>query len=80
MSREKSKINDLQSKDREFPEKASVSIQEPIVISFDEYFRKALALNPEVHNHHKAPMRSFAEQRGLEVGTEKQFDEIFKSY
>lgn len=78
--KEKSKKNDLQSEDREFPDKSSVAVQEPRVISFDVYFRKMQAVNPKVHAHHKAPMKRFAEQRGLKEATEEQFDEIFRSY
>lgn len=78
--REKSKKNDLQSEDKEFPERGSVSIQEPRVISFDVYFRKMIATKPQVQDHHKAPMRRFAEAKGLLEATEEQFDEIFRSY
>lgn len=78
--KEKSKKNDLQSEDREFPDNDSVAVQEPRIMSFDVYFRKMQATNPQVHAHHKVPMRSFAEQRGLQDATEEQFDEIFRSY
>lgn len=78
--KEKNKRNDLQSEDREIPNKASVSDEEPRVMSFDVYFLKLMAVDNKVHNHHKAPMKSFAEQKGLMTGTEEQFDEIFGSY
>lgn len=78
--KENSKKNDLQSKDREFPEKHSVAVQGPRVMSFDVYFCKMQAKNKKVQAHHKAPMRCFAEQRGLKDATEEQFDEIFRSY
>ena len=77
--KEKSKRNDLQSENREIPGKASVAMQEPHVISFDVYFRKMQALDSRIQNHHKAPMKRFAEQNGLHNATEKQFDEIFRS-
>lgn len=78
--REKIKRNDLQSEDKEFPEKAAVATQEPRVMSFDVYFSKQLAQDPTVFKHHKAPMKQFAEARGLKDATEEQFDEIFRSY
>lgn len=78
--KEKSKKNDLQSDDREFPSKVSVSSKEPRVMNFDVYFMKVMKMNPKVQKHHKAPMKKFAEQRGLLNGTEEQFDEIFRSY
>lgn len=49
-------------------------------MSFDVYFSKMQAQNPRVYKHHKAPMRQFAEARGLTDATEEQFDEIFRSY
>lgn len=49
-------------------------------MSFDVYFLMVQAKNPKVQAHHKAPMRSFAEGRGLVIATEEQFDEIFGSY
>ena len=78
--REKSKRNDLQSEDREIPGNSSVAAQGPRVMSFDVYFRKMQARDPKIHAHHKAPMKRFAEQRGLEKATEEKFDEIFRSY
>lgn len=78
--REKSKKNDLQSEDREFPDKGTVAVQEPRVMSFDVYFCKMQAMDPKVYAHHKAPMKLFAEQKGLRDATEEQFDEIFGSY
>lgn len=78
--REKSKKNDLQSEDKEFPEKGSVAEQEPRVMSFDVYFLMMKAKDRKVQAHHKAPMKRFAEQRGLQDATEEQFDEIFRSY
>ena len=80
MNREKSKRNGLESDEREFPDKRSVSTQEPRVMSFDAYFQKVMSKNSKVYGHHKAPMRHFAEQRGLADATEEQFDEIFRSY
>jgi hypothetical protein len=78
--KEKNKRNDLQSEDRESPSNSSVAAREPHVISFDVYFRKVQSRNPRVYDHHKAPMKRFAEQRGLNDATEEKFDEIFKSY
>jgi len=78
--KEKSKRNDLQSEDREIPDNVSVAAQGPRVITFDVYFRKVQARNPKVHAHHRAPMKRFAEQRGVDEATEEKFDEIFRSY
>lgn len=80
MSKEKSKRNDLQSEDREFPEKVSVPKQEPKLVSFDIYFRKMMFKDKSVQEHHKAPMKNFAIRRGLSEATEEQFEEIFRSY
>ncbi len=74
--REKSKRNDLQSEDRELPELVA---QEPRVMSFDVYFSKLVATG-RVQSHHKAPMRSYAEQRGVTEATDQRFEEIFRSY
>lgn len=49
------------------------------VVSFDAYFRRLVATS-KAQEHHKAPMRRFAEQRGATDATEQQFDEIFRSY
>lgn len=77
--REKSKKNDLQSEDKELPE-GSVAEQGLRVMSFDVYFRKMQAMDPKIHAHHKAPMKRFAEQNGLQEATEEQFAKIFRSY
>jgi hypothetical protein len=80
MSKEKSKRNDLQSDDREIPSKASVPLKEPRIMSFDVYFVKMKAQNPKIHEHHKVPMKRFAERKGCLEATEEQFEKIFRSY
>lgn len=78
--KEKRRIDTLQSEDREFPGNEALSTQKPHVMSFDVYFRMMQVRNPKVHAHHKAPMKHFAEHKGLSDATEEQFDEIFRSY
>lgn len=50
------------------------------VLSFDVYFQGLMKKNPKVYAHHKAPMRTYAESKGLSVATEEEFDRIFRLY
>ena len=51
------------------------------VVSFDAYFSKLVRSNPKIMIHHKAPMRHYAESKGLkDAATEAEFDEAVKQY
>jgi hypothetical protein len=51
------------------------------VLSFDAYFSGLMTEKRGfILPHHKAPMRSYAESKGLVTGTREQFDELFKVY
>jgi len=49
-------------------------------ISFDAYFQMLMSTEDRILVHHKAPMRRYAEQKGLEDATKEEFDKIFKLY
>ena len=50
------------------------------VMSFDVYFQGLMKKNSKILVHHKAPMRKYAELKGLKEGSEEQFDRIFRLY
>jgi hypothetical protein len=77
MNKEKSRKNAVESESRQLSEEVTEPSE---VLSFDAYFKKLLATKPSVQPHHKFPMKKYAEAKGFEVATEKQFDEIFGSY
>lgn len=49
------------------------------LLSFDVYFQGLIQKNKAL-SHHKAPMRKYAEDLGVEEGTKEEFDSIFKRY
>lgn len=69
----KNRKNELESEHR-------VNNKAEVVMEFDLYFQKLIAKGDRIYPHHKAPMRCFAESKGLKRATEAQFDEIFKNY
>ena len=81
--REKNQKKEIKSEDREKEKTVDTSRQKKLdkVISFDVYFQKLMRDRPHVLIHHKAPMRKFAEQKGLkDAATEAEFEEAFKLY
>jgi len=53
---------------------------EKTTISFDTYFQILMKLKPGILAHHKAPMRNYAESKGLKRATREEFDQIFRLY
>lgn len=52
-----------------------------IVLSFDLYFVGLMAEKRGlILPHHKAPMKKYAEAKGIIQGTKEEFDELFKVY
>lgn len=55
--------------------------QEKDKISFDAYFQQLMRQHMEILAHHKAPMKRFAEGKGLKGPCKKEdFDKIFEKY
>ena len=50
------------------------------VISFDAYFQLMMKKSSSIAPHHKAPMRKYAESKGLKEATEKEFNRVFRIY
>ena len=50
------------------------------ILSFDVYFQTLMRKDSKVQSHHKAPMRKYAEAKGLIEATEEEFDRIFRLY
>ncbi len=51
------------------------------LITFDAYFMKLVRNDPKILPHHKAPMRQYAESKGLEgAATEEDFKLAFERY
>lgn len=50
------------------------------IINFDAYFQKLMRKDSKILIHHKAPMRKYAEENGLDTATEKEFDSVFAKY
>jgi len=73
----KLKVNGIESGSRELSEE---NVESQPVISFDMYFRKMLVTREGTHQHHKLPMKQYAEANGLVEATEEQFEQIFRSY
>lgn len=55
--------------------------QEATRMTFDVYFQKLMRIGSNIYLHHKAPMRQYAESKGL-IGavTEAEFDDAFRDY
>jgi hypothetical protein len=70
----KNRKNELESEYRTGNKEAAT------VLEFDLYFQKLISKDDKIYPHHKAPMRCFAESKGLMKATEAEFDEIFKNY
>ena len=51
-----------------------------LLISFDVYFQRLMKQSPGIFPHHKAPMRSYADSKGLKEATKDDFDRIFRMY
>lgn len=75
MSKVKYIKNDLESDYRQ-----ELGDTQETELDFDLYFQKLMTKSLNVLPHHKAPMRKFAESKGLTKATERQFDEVFKNY
>lgn len=81
MSRTKKSKSELKLEDKQASGKsAAPSRNLEKVMSFDAYFSKMRSKNPQVLLHHKAPMRKYAEQKGLVTAKESEFDEAFERY
>lgn len=51
------------------------------ILSFDAYFSGLMVEKRGfIFPHHKAPMRKYAESKGIIDGTKAEFDELFKVY
>lgn len=50
------------------------------VFSFDAYFQGLMRENSKIYPHHKAPMKKYAESKGLTEATKEDFDRIFRLY
>lgn len=85
MTRAKNRKKELESEEKveevqesKAPKKSDAPSQ---VTSFDAYFRKLMNKSSKIQMHHKAPMRKYAESKGLgQSASEKDFDEAFKTY
>ena len=87
MSREKKTKKTIQldkNKDEEVVRKKTAAPSRKkaeLLISFDAYFMKLMRMNPKILPHHKAPMRKYAESKGLKgAAKEEDYEKIFKSY
>ncbi len=74
----RAKADTIDNVDLEIAEEVRAPLES--VIAFDVYFIMLLKKNSKILPHHKAPMRKYAEVRGLKEATKTQFDHVFKSY
>ena len=50
------------------------------VVSFDAYFQSLVKEKKSIQKHHKAPMRKYAESKGVLEATKEEFDRLFRLY
>jgi len=55
-------------------------VEKDTEISFDTYFSLLKSRDKKVYDHHKGPMKHFAEARGRSRATVAEFDELMKHY
>lgn len=49
-------------------------------MTFDVYFQGLIKTKSSILAHHKAPMKSFAEAKGLKEASKEEFDKLFENY
>lgn len=79
MSRTKRRKSSVKLEEKESTQKSKKTKVQRIM-TFDVYFQGLLRRNNKIAPHHKAPMRAYAEGKGLITGTLEEFDKIFSGY